>query len=75
MHPANPHAVSRSWHAALYVFLVYVFVTGGSSQVRDWTDAIAREPVRIEDGCWPIADRPCTGLDWDPEKVARYRIS
>ena len=41
----------------------------------DWTDAIAREPVRIEDGCWPIADRPGTGLDWDPEKVARYRIS
>ena len=41
----------------------------------DWTDALAREPVRIEDGCWPIADRPGTGLDWDPEKVARYRIS
>ena len=42
MHPANPHAVSRSWHAALYVFLVFLFVTGGSSQVRDWTDAIAQ---------------------------------
>src|SRR5690606_18141583 len=42
MHPANPHAVSRSWHAALYLFLVYVFVTGGSSQARGWTDAVAQ---------------------------------
>lgn len=41
----------------------------------DWTDAIARDPVRIEDGCWPIAERPGTGLDWDPAKVARYRIA
>jgi len=40
----------------------------------DWTDAIAREPVRIREGCWPIDDRPGTGLDWDPEKVARYRL-
>ena len=37
MHPANPHALSRSWHAALYIFLVYVFVTGGSSQARATT--------------------------------------
>lgn len=42
MHPANLYAVSRSWHATLYVFLVYVFVTGGSSQARGWTDAAAQ---------------------------------
>jgi mandelate racemase len=40
----------------------------------DWTDAIAAEPVRIVDGCWPIPERPGTGLQWDPHKVARYRI-
>ncbi len=32
---------SRLWHAVLYVFLTYVFVTGGSSQERGWTDAVA----------------------------------
>lgn len=32
---------ARLWHGVLYVFLVFVFVTGGSSQERGWTDAIA----------------------------------
>jgi mandelate racemase len=40
----------------------------------DWTNAIARDPVRLVDGCWPIPDRPGSGLDWDPAAVARYRI-
>ncbi len=41
----------------------------------DWTDAIAREPVKIENGCWPMNDRPGTGLDWDMDAVERYRIA
>src|SRR5690606_9459101 len=60
MHPANPHAVSRSWHAALYVFLVYVFVTGGSSQARGWTDAIAQVaalPI-LAIGAWRLGAMP-----------------
>ncbi len=40
----------------------------------DWTDTIAAEPVQIVDGCWPISDRPGTGLAWDAEAVRRYRI-
>jgi O-antigen ligase len=35
-------AGSRAWHAALYLLLVFVFVTGGSSQQRGWSDAIAQ---------------------------------
>ena len=41
----------------------------------DWTDAIAAQPVKIEDGCWPMTNRPGTGLDWDLDAVARYRIA
>jgi mandelate racemase len=41
----------------------------------DWTDAIAAEPVKIVDGCWPVGEQPGTGLQWDAEKVARYRIA
>ncbi|MFC5499466.1 enolase C-terminal domain-like protein [Caenimonas terrae] len=40
----------------------------------DWTDAIAAQPVRIENGCWPASERPGIGLEWDAEKVARYRM-
>lgn len=40
----------------------------------DWTDAIAAEPVKIVDGCWPIGDKPGTGRAWDPAPVARYRL-
>ena len=41
----------------------------------DWTDAIAREPVRIANGCWPMTDRPGSGLDWDADAVQRHRIA
>ena len=41
----------------------------------DWTDVIAREPVKIENGCWPMNHRPGTGLDWDADAVGRYRIA
>jgi mandelate racemase len=41
----------------------------------DWTDAIAREPVKIEYGCWPMNGRPGTGLDWDTDAVERFRIA
>jgi mandelate racemase len=40
----------------------------------DWTDAIAAEPVKIVDGCWPMGDRPGTGLSWDADAVRRYRL-
>jgi mandelate racemase len=41
----------------------------------DWTDAIAAEPVKIVDGCWPASEKPGTGLAWDPAAVARYRLA
>jgi mandelate racemase len=40
----------------------------------DWTDAIAARPVKIVDGCWPMDDRPGTGLAWDNAAVERYRV-
>jgi mandelate racemase len=40
----------------------------------DWTDAISRNPVKIENGCWPMGDQPGTGHDWDPDAIERYRI-
>jgi mandelate racemase len=41
----------------------------------DWTDAIALEPVKIENGCWPMNTTSGTGLAWDADAVERYRIA
>jgi len=41
----------------------------------DWTDTIARQPVKIENGCWPMNDSPGSGIDWDTGAVERYRIA
>ena len=41
----------------------------------DWTDAISTRPVEIQNGCWPMNDRPGTGLEWDAGAVARYQIA
>ena len=41
----------------------------------DWTDAIAREPVKIVNGCWPMDERAGIGLDWNAAQVERYRIA
>ena len=40
----------------------------------DWANPILREPVRIVDGAAIVPDRPGSGLEWDEDAVARYRI-
>lgn len=40
----------------------------------DWANPILREPVRIRDGAAVVPDRPGSGLEWDEDAVARYRI-
>ncbi len=48
------------WHALLYAFFVYVFVTGGSSQLRGWTDAVAELislPI-LAYGLWRLVGLP-----------------
>jgi mandelate racemase len=41
----------------------------------DWASAILQEPLAIEDGFAVVADRPGSGLAWDEEAVARYRLA
>jgi mandelate racemase len=40
----------------------------------DWANPILREPIRIVDGTAIVPDRPGSGLEWDEDAVARYRI-
>lgn len=60
---------TRAWHGLLYIFLVFVFVTGGSSQERGWTDAIAEIvalPI-IAFATWRL-------VDLAPSKVRRWGL-
>jgi mandelate racemase len=41
----------------------------------DWTDAIAAQPVKIVEGCWPMDETPGSGLAWDDAAVERHRIA
>jgi mandelate racemase len=40
----------------------------------DWASPILSEPLRVVDGAVTPPDRPGTGVTWNDEAVARYRI-
>ncbi len=41
----------------------------------DWANPILQEPLAIEDGMALVPDRPGSGLAWNDEAVARYRMT
>jgi mandelate racemase len=73
---AEAHGIPMSSHLMPEVsaHLLAATPTGHWLEYVDWTDAIAAEPVKIVDGCWPIGEAAGTGLAWDADKVARLRI-
>jgi mandelate racemase len=44
-------------------------------EYMDWANPILAEPIKIVDGHAVIPDRPGNGLVWNPDAVARYRIT
>lgn len=74
---AEAHGIPVSSHLMpeLSAHLLAATPTCHFLEYVDWTDAIAAEPVKITQGCWPMADRPGTGLAWDPGAVERYRLA
>jgi mandelate racemase len=73
---AEAHGIPMSSHLMPEVsaHLLAATPTAHFLEYVDWADAILQQPVKIVDGYWPIPERPGTGLAWDDEKVARYRI-
>ena len=41
----------------------------------DWAAPILAAPLQIVDGCGRIADTPGTGVVWNDEAVAHYRLT
>jgi len=73
---AEAHGIPMSSHLMPEVsaHLLAATPTAHWLEYVDWSDAIAAEPVKIVDGCWPVNETPGSGHAWDAEKVARCRI-
>ena len=41
----------------------------------DWADVLLQEPLRIEDGCAVVPDRPGVGMVWDEAAVSHHRLA
>ena len=41
----------------------------------DWADVLVHEPLRIENGCAVVPDRPGTGLEWDERALVRHELA
>lgn len=74
---AEAHGIPMSSHLMPEVsaHLLAATPTAHFLEYVDWTDAIAAEPVKIVDGCWPVSGKPGTGLAWDAAAVERYRMA
>jgi mandelate racemase len=44
-------------------------------EYMDWANALVEEPLKIEDGCAVVPDRPGCGLVWDEAAVTKYQIA
>src|SRR5262249_50665725 len=71
---ANETYMSSHLYAEVSAHLLAVTTTAHCLEYMDWADPILREPIRIVDGAAVAPDRPGSGLEWDEDAVARYRI-
>jgi mandelate racemase len=71
---ANEIEMSSHLYSEISAHLLAVTPTAHWLEYMDWANPILREPIRIVDGAAVIPDRPGSGLEWNDDAVARYRI-
>lgn len=73
---ARAHGLPMSSHTFLEASLHLLCATPTAHwvEVMDAAAALRRLPITARDGCMCAAAVPGTGLEWDPEAVARYRV-
>jgi len=73
---AEAHGVPMSSHLFPEVSSHLLAVTPTAHWVEyvDWASAILKEPMKVENGQVSASAAPGCGLDWDPEKVAHFRL-
>jgi mandelate racemase len=74
---AEEHGVLMSSHLFPEVSSHLLAVTPTAHWVEyvDWASPILRDPLRIEEGCAVVPDRPGNGLAWDEAAVRRHRMA
>ena len=73
---AQAHGVQMSSHLypEVSAHLLAVTPTAHWLEYVDWANAVLAEPLRIENGCAAVSERPGNGLEWEPAAVRRYRM-
>lgn len=73
---AEAHGIPMSSHLMPEVSAQLLAATPTAHWLEyvDWAEAILADPVKIVDGHWPASERPGSGLAWDAQAVARYRM-
>jgi mandelate racemase len=74
---ASAHSIEMSSHLfpEVSAHLLAATPTAHWLEYMDWANPILAEPLKIVDGHAVIPDRPGNGLVWNPDAVARYRIT
>jgi mandelate racemase len=74
---AAAHGIEMSSHLVpeISVHLLAATPTCHFLEYVDWADAILEQPLRIENGCVQIPDRPGIGLAWRPEAVKSLSLA
>lgn len=65
----SPHFVME-----LHLPLVAAIRNGLFVEYIPSLDAVLREPLRLEDGCFRPSQEPGLGIAWDPDKLERYKV-
>lgn len=73
---AAAHRIEMSSHLLpeISVHLLAATPTCHYLEYVDWADAILEEPLRIDDGCAIVPDRPGLGLRWRSEAVSALAL-
>ncbi|MFI5612642.1 enolase C-terminal domain-like protein [Amycolatopsis sp. NPDC051903] len=73
---ADTHGIPLSSHLypEVSAHLLAASATAHRLEYVDWAAPILRDPLSVVDGCATPPDRPGTGVDWDADAVARYRV-
>ena len=54
--------------------LMCVTPTAHWLEYAQWFDPVIAQPLKIENGCAVLDERPGSGIEWDEAAVARYRV-